>query len=103
MATTTPDDAPNSQGRTCGEPVGGAPLTEIRRRGRLSERRPASGPAAPQEESLMSRSRKTSARVGRTASKVLRSGNYSRASKRIAGSALSQRAPRQRAPRHGRR
>jgi hypothetical protein len=42
----------------------------------------------------MARSRKTSAPVARTASKVLRSGNYSRASKRVAASALSQRAPR---------
>ncbi len=42
----------------------------------------------------MARSRKTSAPVARTASKVLRSSNYSRASKRVAASALSQRAPR---------
>jgi len=42
----------------------------------------------------MARSRKTSASVARTASKVLRSGSYSRASKRVAASALSQRAPR---------
>lgn len=40
----------------------------------------------------MARSRKTSARVARTASKVLR-GNYSRPAKRVAASALSQRAP----------
>jgi hypothetical protein len=42
----------------------------------------------------MARSRRTSAPVARTASKVLRSGGYSRASKRVAASALSQRAPR---------
>lgn len=42
----------------------------------------------------MARSRKTSKPVARTASKVLRSGNYSRASKTLAASALSQRAPR---------
>jgi hypothetical protein len=41
----------------------------------------------------MARSRKTSARAARSASKVLR-GNYSKAAKRAAGSALSQRAPR---------
>lgn len=41
----------------------------------------------------MARSRKTSARVAKTASKVMR-GNYSKAAKRAAGSALSQRAPR---------
>ena len=40
----------------------------------------------------MARSRKTSPRVARTASKVLR-GNYSRPAKRVAASALSQRAP----------
>jgi len=43
----------------------------------------------------MTRSRKTSARVARTASKVMR-GNYSKPAKRVAGSALSQRAPRRR-------
>lgn len=42
----------------------------------------------------MARSRKTSAAVAHTASKVMRSGNYSHASKRVAASALSQRAPR---------
>jgi hypothetical protein len=42
----------------------------------------------------MARSRKTSARVARTASKIMKSGNYSRASRRVAASALSQRAPR---------
>lgn len=41
----------------------------------------------------MTRSRKTSARVARTASKVMR-GNYSKPAKRVAASALSQRAPR---------
>jgi hypothetical protein len=40
----------------------------------------------------MARSRKTSARVARTASRVMR-GNYSRPAKRVAASALSQRAP----------
>ena len=40
----------------------------------------------------MSRSRKTSPRVARTASRVLR-GNYSKPAKRVAASALSQRAP----------
>lgn len=42
----------------------------------------------------MARSRKTSARVARTASKIMRNGNYSRGSRRVAASALSQRAPR---------
>ena len=42
----------------------------------------------------MAKSRKTSARVARTASKILRNNNYSRASRRVAASALSQRAPR---------
>jgi hypothetical protein len=40
----------------------------------------------------MARSRKTSARVARTASRVMR-GNYSGPAKRVAASALSQRAP----------
>ncbi|MHB8695018.1 MAG: hypothetical protein ACYDHH_27605 [Solirubrobacteraceae bacterium] len=40
----------------------------------------------------MPRSRETSARVARIASKVMR-GNYSKPAKRAAGSALSQRAP----------
>lgn len=43
----------------------------------------------------MARSGKTSARVARTASKVMR-GNYSKRAKRVAASALSQRAPRPR-------
>ncbi len=38
----------------------------------------------------MARSRKTSASVARIASKVLRGGSHRRASKRVAGSALSQ-------------
>jgi hypothetical protein len=38
----------------------------------------------------MARSRKISASAARTASKVLRGGSYGRASKRVAGSALSQ-------------
>jgi hypothetical protein len=42
----------------------------------------------------MGKSRKTSARVGRAASKVLRDRRTSRRSKVVAGSALSQRAPR---------
>lgn len=41
----------------------------------------------------MARSRRTSARVARTASKVM-AGNYSKLTKRMAASALSQRAPR---------
>lgn len=41
----------------------------------------------------MPRSRKTSASAARAASKVLRDGRTSRASKSAAGSALSQRAP----------
>ena len=45
----------------------------------------------------MSKSRKTSARAAKAASKVLRDGRTSRASKTAAGSALSQRAPK-RAP-----
>lgn len=40
----------------------------------------------------MARSRQTSARVARTASKVMR-GSYSKPAKRAAASALSQRAP----------
>lgn len=40
----------------------------------------------------MAKSRKTSASVARTASKVMR-GNYSKPAKRAAASALSQRAP----------
>ena len=42
----------------------------------------------------MARNRKTSARVAKAASKVLRDKRTSRASKKAAGSALSQRAPR---------
>jgi hypothetical protein len=42
----------------------------------------------------MARSRKTSARAARAASKVLRSRSTGRASKIAAASALSQRAPR---------
>jgi hypothetical protein len=38
----------------------------------------------------MARSRRISASAARTASKVLRGGSYGRASKRVAGSALSQ-------------
>ncbi|HPN67249.1 MAG TPA: hypothetical protein PLZ62_01185 [bacterium] len=41
----------------------------------------------------MAKNRKTSAGAARSASKVLRDGRTSRDSKRAAGSALSQRAP----------
>ena len=41
----------------------------------------------------MANQRKTSAKVGRVASKVLRDGRTSKSSKTAAGSALSQRAP----------
>lgn len=41
----------------------------------------------------MSKQRKTSPKVAKAASKVLRDGRTSRASKAAAGSALSQRAP----------
>lgn len=41
----------------------------------------------------MARQRRTSARAGRAASKVLRDGRTGRKSKIAAGSALSQRAP----------
>lgn len=41
----------------------------------------------------MARQRKTSRKAGRAASRVLRDGRTSRDSKRAAGSALSQRAP----------
>lgn len=44
----------------------------------------------------MARSRTTSARVARTASRVLRSRATGKASKTVAASALSQRAPRPR-------
>jgi hypothetical protein len=40
----------------------------------------------------MSKQRQTSKKVAKTASKILRSGNFSKASKSVAGSALSQRA-----------
>jgi hypothetical protein len=41
----------------------------------------------------MARSRKTSAKAGKAASKVLRDGRTSKSSKTAAASALSQRAP----------
>ena len=41
----------------------------------------------------MARSRKTSLRAGKAASKVLKDGRTGKASKTAAGSALSQRAP----------
>ena len=42
------------------------------------------------------RARKTSAKIAKTASKLLRSSKSSAATKRVAGSALSQRAPKPR-------
>lgn len=47
----------------------------------------------------MPKTRKTSARVAKTASKLLRSPKSSAATKRVAGSALSQRAPKRRGSR----
>jgi hypothetical protein len=48
---------------------------------------------AHEEVNNMARNRKTSAKAGKAASKVLRDGRTSKASKTAAASALSQRAP----------
>lgn len=50
-------------------------------------------PLASKEKSTMAKSRRTGAAAAKAASKVLRDGRTSKASKAAAGSALSQRAP----------
>jgi len=51
----------------------------------------------------MAKQRKTSPKVAKSASKVLRDGRTGKHSKRAAGSALSQRAPKAKSPRSTRK